>query len=337
MQPQNPITPGSEHNSASGALWAVASATAYSLSSVVGKDLLDTLGPPSLLFWRFSIAAVVLWIAVLVWHRNGGPNPFAVPRRMMLGLGMGFGLMVLTGFLALERIDASVYIVVIYLYPAFVVVGSAVLGLRPARFTWAALALVMVGIVLTVPELFTGVGDLNAVGVVLTLAQAVIFATYMIVSDRVVPRTIDGVVTAAWIVLGASVVITPIALVVGLARPHGHRLVFEVAVFALIPTVVSTICFFQAMRHITPGAVAMVQTLEVALVILWAVLFLGEELKAIKVAGAVVVVAGVLLAQWANLRESRLGVVPLVTLRLPTSGGLLRRRSPRTATRKPQR
>ena len=302
----------SEHNSARGALWAVASATAYSLSSVVGKDLLDSLGPASLLFWRFSIAAVVLWIGALLWCRAGGPNPFDVPRWTMLALGVVFGLMVLTGFLALERIDVSLYIVLVYLYPVLVVVGSAWLGTRPARSTWLALALVIAGIVLTVPELFTGVGNVSAIGVGLALAQAVIFASYMIVSNRVVPQSIDGVVTAAWIVLGASLVITPVALIGGLARPHGGELVFEVAVFALIPTVVSSICFFQAMRHIVPGAVAMVQTLEVALVIVWAVVFLGEELRAIKIVGAGVVVGGVLLAEWANIRGARLAAVPLI-------------------------
>lgn len=304
---------GSEHNAARGALWALASATAYSLSSVVGKDLLDHLGPSSLLFWRFSIATVVLWIVVMVWHRFGGPNPFDVPRWTMLALGVVFGLMVFTGFLALDRLDASLYIVLIYLHPVLVVVGSAFLGTRPVALTWAALALVMIGIVLTVPELFGGVGEVNAVGVALSLAQAVIFAAYMIVSSRVLPRAIDGVVTAAWIVLGAIVAITPIALVDGLMRPRGSTLVLEVAVFALIPTVVSSICFFQAMRHIVPGAVAMVLTVEVALVILWAVAFLGEELEAIKIVGAAVVVAGVLLAQWANIREARLAVVPLPT------------------------
>ena len=304
---------GSEHNNARGALWAVASATAYSVSSVIGKDLLDSLGPASLLFWRFSIAAIVLWVAVWLWHRAGGPNPLDVPRWTMLALGVVFGLMVFTGFLALDRLDVSLYIVLIYVHPVLVVVGSAFLGTRPATLTWAALAMVMVGIVLTVPELFTGVGDVSAVGVALSLAQAVIFAAYMIISSRVMPRTINGVITAAWIVLGASLVITPIALVGGLVRPHGGDRVFEVAVFALIPTVVSSICFFQAMRHIVPGAVAMVLTVEVALVILWAVLFLGEELRAIKIVGAVVVVGGVLLAQWANLREARLAAVPLPT------------------------
>lgn len=299
-----------EGHHARGALWAAASATAYSLSSVVGKDLLGHLGPASLLFWRFTIAAAVLWVVVAIWHRCGGPDPFAVPRWTALALGVMFGLLVLLGFLALERLDASVYIVLVYLYPVFVVIGSVLLGARPARGTWGALALVMTGVVLTVPELFThdndaGVGSISAVGVALTVVQAVVFAAYMIISSRMMPPTVDGVVWAAWITLGAAVVIAPIALVDGLVLPRGRGLVVEVALFALIPTVVSSVCFFRALRHIVPGVVAMVLTLEVALVIVWSMLFLGEDVRPVKLLGAGVVVAGVLVAQWVNTRAAR--------------------------------
>lgn len=314
MQPQKPMPSASDRNSARGALWALGSATAYSLSSVVGKDLLPALGPTSLLFWRFTVATAVLWLGILIWRRYGGPNPFAVPSRTMLLLGGGFGLVTLLGFLALEHLDASLYIVLVYLYPMLVVVGSALLGIRPPPITWIALVMVMVGIVLTVPDLFTGVGTVSALGVALTLAQAVSFAAYMIVSSRVLPPTIDGVLTAAWIALGASFVIAPIALVDGLVYPRGTTLVVEVGVFALIPTVVASVCFFRSMRHIVPGAVAMVLTIEVAMVIVWASVFLGDELSLIKVVGAGIVIGGVLLAQWANLRRARLAGLPLAEL-----------------------
>lgn len=269
--------------------------------------MLGHLGPASLLFWRFAIAASVLWAVVAIWYRRGGPDPLAIPRLTALGLGVMFGLLVLLGFLALERLDASVYIVLVYLYPVFVVVGSVLLGARPARGTWGALALVMIGVVLTVPELFGGGGveSISAVGVALTVAQAVIFAAYMIISSRVMPSSVDGVVTAAWITLGASLVIAPMALVGGLVVPRGRDLIVEVALFALIPTVLSSVCFFRALRHIAPGVVAMVLTLEVALVIVWSVLFLDEDLRPIKLLGAVVVVAGVLVAQWVDTRAAR--------------------------------
>ena len=286
-------------------MWAAASATAYSLSSVVGKDLLDPLGPTSLLFWRFTVATVVLWTVLAVWRRKGGPDPLAVPKRVALGLGVMFGLLVLLGFIALERLDASVYIVVVYTYPVFVVVGSSILGVRTGWGTWVALAVVMLGVVLTVPQLFDGTGTIDGFGLALTIAQAVVFAAFMIVASRFMPRSVDGVVSAAWQTLGAALVMTPLALGNGLVAPRGSRLLVEVALFALIPTVVSSVCFFRSLRYIAPGIAAMVLTLEVALAIIWSVIFLGEHVRFIQILGAVVVVAGVLLAQWVNANAAR--------------------------------
>jgi len=291
-------------NATTGVLWAVGTATAYSMSSVLGKDLLSVLGAPSLLFWRFGVATVVLWTVLVLWRRRGGPDPLAVPKRRALLVGAMFGYMVLTGFLALKHLDASVYIVIVYLYPVLVVLASSVLGHRVSGGTWAALAVVMTGVVLTVPQLFGGVGSISGVGVAFTLLQAVLMATFMIVSSRILVG-LDGVVQASWTMLGAVLAMVPLVVIGGLSAPHGASRIGEVAAFAIVTGVISTVCFFRAMRHIVPGVVAMIMTAEVALAILWSVLFLGEEVSGIKLTGAAVVMAGVLLAQWVNVREAR--------------------------------
>lgn len=292
-------------NATTGVLWAVATATAYSMSSILGKDLLKVLGAPSLLFWRFGISTVVLWATLALWRRRGGPDPLAVPKRRALFVGAMFGYMVLTGFYALKYLDASVYIVLVYLYPVLVVVASSVLGSRVSAGTWAALAVVMTGLVLTVPQVFGGVGSVSGRGVALTMLQAVMMATFMIVSSRLL-HGLDGVVQASWTMLGAVLAMLPLVAITGLSAPHGLDRVSEVAAFAIVTGVISTICFFRAMRQIAPGVVAMIMTAEVALAILWSVVFLGEKVSGIKLLGAAVVIAGVLLAQWVNVREARL-------------------------------
>jgi drug/metabolite transporter (DMT)-like permease len=291
-------------NATSGVLWAVATATAYSFSSVLGKDLLAVLGPPSLLFWRFGISTVVLWGVLAVWRRRGGPDPFAVPKRRALLMGVMFGYMVFTGFKALEHLNASVYIVVVYIYPVLVVIASSLLGHRVSRATWLSLAVVMTGVVLTVPELFGGVGSLSTLGVMLTLLQAVLMATFMIVSSRLLPG-LDGVVQSAWTVLGAAMSMVPMLLVGGLHITHSGSRTAELVTFAVVTGSVSTICFFRAMRHVAPGVVAMIMTAEVALAVLWSVYLLGEKVHGVKILGALVVMSGVLLAQWINIREAR--------------------------------
>lgn len=292
-----PLTIDHGRSSARGAGWAVASAFAFSLSSVVGKDLLGPLRPSSLLLWRFSLASIVLWVGLAIWRRHGGPDPTAVPRRRLAVLGLLMGALVFVGFLALERLDASVYIVLVYLYPGFVVLGSAALGRPLDRITVAALAVISAGVVLTVPELFTGVEGISVDGVLLAIGQAVMFAAYMILGERLVPAGTDGVVVAAWTNLGAAVFFVPLVAVQGLDVPRGTTLVVEVLLFALIPTVAATTCFFRALRHVTPGALAMIMTLEVALAIVWSAVFLGEQVTVLEGIGATVVIAGVVLAQ----------------------------------------
>ncbi|MFM7046175.1 MAG: DMT family transporter [Ilumatobacteraceae bacterium] len=296
---------GDSSGTVSGVLWAVATAFSYSLSAVVGKDLLDALGAPSLLFWRFGIATVVLWAVVLVTRPSQGMRVPGVAPWLSLVIGVMFGLLVFVGFKSLETLDASVYIVVVYVYPVIVVVASSLLGHRTSPVMWVALAMVMGGIVLTVPELFGGVGEIDTRGMVLAIAQAVMFAAYMIVNSRIVPAHADGTVTAAWTVLGAALALAPMVVADGLVVPDTQLLRLEVLMFALVPTVIATACFFRAMRRIAPGVVAMIMSLEIALAILWSVLFLGERPRGIQYAGAGVVIAAVLLAQWVGLRDER--------------------------------
>jgi inner membrane transporter RhtA len=264
---------------------------------VVGKDLLGALGVASLLFWRFLLASAVLWAILVIRSRRGGPDPFSAPWPRLLALGGLFGVMVLVGFAGLDRLDASVYIVIFYVYPALVVLGSVALGHRLDRVTALALVLVTGGVVLTVPEALTGTDDVGLAGVALALLQAVLFAVYMTLHGHVVPASVDSLVIATWNTVGAGLVVVPFVLAGGLVRPQSSGLVLEVILFALIPTVAATTFLLHAMGSIVPRVAAMIMTLEVALAIVWSVLFLGEHVGWIEWLGALVVIAGVVLAQ----------------------------------------
>ena len=282
--------------SARGVAWATASACAFSLSAVIGKDLLGELGVASLLFWRFLLASAVLWAILAVRRRRGGPDPFSAPWPLLVCLGGLFGVMTLVGFAGLDRLDASVYIVIFYVYPALVVLGSMALGHRLDPVTALALGLVTAGVVLTVPEALTAT-DVGLAGVALALLQAVLFAAFMVLHGHFVPGAIDSLVIATWNTVGAGVVVIPFALAGGLTVPRSSGLVLEVILFALIPTVAATTFLLHAMGSIVPRVVAMIMTLEVVLAIVWSVLFLGEEVGWIEWLGALVVIAGVVLAQ----------------------------------------
>jgi drug/metabolite transporter (DMT)-like permease len=280
-----------------GIAWAALSATAYSASAVLGKHLLDDLRANELLFWRFSIAIPVCWVVLAVRSRRGGPNPLAVPRRPLILVGCLFCYMSWIGFVALDHLDTSLYIVLVYVYPAFVAAAAPLFGQRIPVATWLAIGVTIVGISLTVPDVFEGAGRGDAFGVVLTLVQAVALATYTIVSSRVVTARADGLVTMGWSLVGSWLGMAALSVAIGLQLPSDGRVVFELVSFAIVPTIVSGACFYQALRFLAPTRVATIATLEPVLTIVWAVLLLGEELRAIQVAGGVLVLVGVIWAQ----------------------------------------
>ncbi len=298
-----------------GALWAVASALCFSVSTPLGKYLLKRINVPSLMLWRFGLAAVLTWIVVLAWRRRGGPDPFAVPRRLtVLVLGAWFGLMVTVGYFALARLPGSTYIVLIYTYPAMVAVATALLGTSLGVAVWGALAVTMTGTVLTVPDVLTDWRKVDGVGVACTLVQAVMLAGYIIASGRVVPPGQHGLVTAAWMLPGSALAVVPIAVATGIDVPDGIGVWWRVVLMAALSTVLATLTFFLALASLAPPVVAMISTLEIAFAIAWSVVFIGESLRPVQVAGAVIVGAGVAWAQYAEVasgHEAEVTVTPL--------------------------
>lgn len=300
-------------NRARGVAWAVSSATAYSLSSVVGKDLLEPLGVASLLLFRFALGAAVCWLVVTVWALLGGPHPLRCPRARLFGMGVWFGALVLTGFLSLERLPASTYIVLVYTYPVIVAVVSSLLGTPLSRTVWAALAVTFSGVALTVPDVFTDPERIDATGVALALGQAVLFAVYIVANQRVVPERVNGLVSAAWSLPGAALFIVPFVVLDGLQTPPDAEVARMLALFVLVPTVLAITTFFLALRDLDPTVLAMILTMEIALAVAWSVLFLGESVGPPQVIGALLVAAGVL---WSE-RADRMRVDPATAIPMP--------------------
>ncbi len=95
-----------------------------------------------------------------------------VSRRPLIAVGCLFCYMSWIGFVALDHLDTSLYIVLVYVYPAFVAAAAPLFGQRIPLATWLAIGVTIVGISLTVPDVFEGAGRGDAFGVVLTLGAS---------------------------------------------------------------------------------------------------------------------------------------------------------------------
>ena len=105
----------------------VTSSVTFGASPVLAKAAFGAgVGVSSLLGARFAIAAVLLW-AVIAIRRPALPPLRLVLAALALG-GVGFAAEAALHFSALERLDASLVVLLLATYPAIVVVVAVALG-----------------------------------------------------------------------------------------------------------------------------------------------------------------------------------------------------------------
>jgi drug/metabolite transporter (DMT)-like permease len=290
----------------SGVMWILVSALAYSLFTVMAKRLLDEIGPTDVLFWRFVIATPVIWVAVLLRARSRrGPNPLHVEWHPRFAMGLLFGLLAWFAFVGVDKLPGDLYVIIIYTYPAMVALGARLLGKPATRQLWTALGIITIGIAFTVPEIFDGSQDAALFGFVLTLFNAALYAGYILYSERIVNDTKghhlagDSFVAAAWGMVGSLIVATVVALASGgVSVPDTGLAVACMFGLGIISTVVSQTAFFLGVSKLGPAPAALVAASEPVMALTWLVLFLDESMRAIQIAGAALVIVGVVWSQW---------------------------------------
>jgi drug/metabolite transporter (DMT)-like permease len=283
-----------------GVIWMLVSASAYSMFTVFGKTVLKELEAIDVLLWRFFIAVPAAWLFIVIRHQRGGPSPFSVAWKPRFAAGLVFGSVSWLAFAAPDRMPGALYIVIMYTYPAMVAVGAYFLGRPTSKHVWMAIAITLVGIALTVPEVINGAGSATVVGLILTLGNALMYATYMILSERLVrgDQAGDGLVASAWSLTGSLAFAVVIAIVKWPPDfPDTLNGIGSMFGLALISTVIASMGFFLGVRHLGPASAALVATTEPVLTLIWVVIIFGDSLKAIQLLGAALVIIGVVWSQ----------------------------------------
>ena len=155
-----------------GVVLAVVSVTSFGVMPVLTKVAYDDgAAPVGVLAVRFCLAAVAL---LLLARAAGQPLPRDRRLAALLALGgVGYVAQGLFYFSALERISAGLTALLLYVFPALVVLLSAVLlRERPRPLAVACVALALAGTALTIGPVRGGQGS----GVALGLGAATVYA-----------------------------------------------------------------------------------------------------------------------------------------------------------------
>ena len=291
-----------------GTLLCIGSAAGFGAMAVLGKLAYEngaTVG--TLLAVRFAIAAALFWALVFA-ARGTVAELRALPGRdiaIALALGAG-GYAAQAGcfFTALERIDASLLSLLLYTFPAMVAVAAIALGREhadPARL--GALALASAGLVLVLAS--AKPGALDPLGAALALGAALIYTTYILVSQGIAGR-ISPTVLSAVVCTGAAVSLTAGSATLGELRPGDVTLAGWgwLAGIALVSTVAAVSLFFAGLRRVGPTTASILSTVEPVVTVVLAFLVFGELLGGLQLLGGALVIAAVLVLGSHRPREA---------------------------------
>jgi len=286
-----------------------ACALIWGATFVVVKEALSDASVFVFLSLRFVLAAAVLALMQRrEWRKTGGGCTCSPPQILDAGglrAGAIIGCLLFTGFvfqtagLRLTTPSKSAFITgfLVVLVPLF----QGVFGRKHIPpWIWAGVFTAFAGLYfLTIPA--SGFSDLNT-GDVLTLFCAVLYAVHIIVNGHYAARYSIGTLVFLQVAVTAvlSVAAVPGFALAGWEAPRlswTPALVWGVLGTGLLATVGTLSVQTWAQRYAAPSHVALLLTLEPVFAGLTSFVFVGERLGGRALAGAALILAGILVAE----------------------------------------
>jgi drug/metabolite transporter (DMT)-like permease len=308
-----PVEPASRPHRRLGYLMAAGAAVLWGVNGTVSKVILSS-GVSSLRLTEVRCAGAFLGLAAILAIR--APERMRVawrelPFLALFGIG-GLAFVQWFYFLAIHRVPIGIALLVQYLAPLLVALWARFVYHEPVRRRiWLALALALGGLALIV-DIGTG-GGISGAGLVSSLAAAAAYMLYLLLAERAVGdrgavallfwgfgfATLFFSLLAPWWSFPGHRVGADVSLL-------GHLSARQLPVWVLITwlvclgTIIPFFLLVSALRQLPATRVAIIAMLEpvVATVVAWA--WLGETLRAPQLAGALVVLAAIVLAQTAR-------------------------------------
>ena len=262
----------------------------------------DSIDAITLLTLRMLYSAP-MFLAMAPWaQRKSRATPTSGAdwlRLIWLGC-IGYYLSSLLDFMGLRYITASLERLVLFLYPTIVVLLSALLLGKPVtRRAMAALVLSYAGIALVFWHdlRFSGNAAATLTGGGLVFAAALLYALYLVQAGGVIAR-LGSTRFISWAMLASTVFV--VAQLFLLTRPLAAlavpRSIHAISVaMAIFSTVLPTWLIAESIRRMGANTASLVGSLGPVFTIGLGAIILGEPVHAIQLAGAALVLGGVML------------------------------------------
>jgi drug/metabolite transporter (DMT)-like permease len=272
-----------------GILLIAVSAASFGTLAIFGRFLYeDGLDTFTMLFLRFGVAALLMAVVLLV-RRETFPRGNILLQ--LIGMGaLGYVGQSFSYLTAIKYASAGLVALLLYLYPMFVFVLSAIV--LHEKVTWlkvTALILALTGTALTVDP---AGGQVQ--GILLAICAALIYSVYIIIGTNVM-KHVSPIQSSMVIFASAGAVYGTLMAVNGVHLPASGSGWLGITGIVLIATVIPVATFLAGLERIGPTNAAMLSTLEPVVTVLLAGWIYDERLKSIVMLGGGLILVAVIL------------------------------------------
>jgi drug/metabolite transporter (DMT)-like permease len=270
----------------------LASAVFYSWLGVLSQLAFDggaTVG--TVLSGRFLVAAGILWL--LVWViRPRRPDRRQVLAGLLLGVAMSAHAWLFST--SLTRLDAGLVDLLLFTYPALVMLGAVALR----RERWSARRALALGTVTagTAFVLLGGLQSIDPLGALLALGSAVAYTGYILTSAGQLERT-DAFLFTALVATGAAVLLTAAG-----AAQNDVSLDVGVSALALIGAlalvaIAGMVTFVAGISRLGASRASIISAVQPALTPVVGFAVFADRLAPAQMLGGTLVIAGIVILE----------------------------------------
>lgn len=248
----------------------------------------------SVLFYRFSMAVVMLGVMLLVERKS-----FRINRQELIvlgSLGLLFAASCITYYESFLLMDAGIASTILFVYPVMVAGIMAVFFKERITFSTVTSILLALG---GIGLLYQGDGEtsLSTMGIILVILSALCYAIYIVVVNQSSIRmsslklTFYVLFICMFVLLAYSFTSSDLHL----QLPPSPRAWFYACWLGLVPTILSLVLMTIAVHEVGATPTAIMGALEPLTAVAIGVLVFGEALTVQLVIGIVLILSAVLL------------------------------------------
>lgn len=289
-----------------GSLYAIVSGFLYGFLGFFGLSAINNdLSITNMLFWRFAIAAMVLFFLLLPKLKQ-----LTFSRTFVLAFLNGalfYALSTLLYFYACQYMSSGLAMVIFFTYPIVVMLINNLCYQQPiSKICYFSMALILGGMCLMIDfESFRW--DLT--GLIFGVISGFFYACYIVSSKRTI---LAPELSTFSISLGCMVTFLLLSMMnKSLFVPSIPLIWGNLIGIAIISTAVPVLLFLYSLKFISSTKAAILSVLEPVFVVIFGILLLGEELNPGHFFGGFLILTGALLTLIFGEKEIGLKAKPI--------------------------